>query len=181
MGLLFRLAVVLLRARVAPRASAGAASVLALRVLPTDLDVNLHMNNGRYLSVMDLGRFDLLARMGVLGAMRRERWGAVVGGITVRFRRPLSPFERYTLTTRLVCWDAKWFHLEQHFDAAGERVADARVRGALIGRGGVVPPAVVLRSVGELADSPPCPPEVVALQEAEGALRDASARSRGGA
>ena len=34
-------------------------------VQPLDLDLNLHMNNGRYLSIMDLGRFDLMLKAGV--------------------------------------------------------------------------------------------------------------------
>lgn len=32
------------------------ASVVGFRVWPTDLDINLHMTNARYLSVMDAGR-----------------------------------------------------------------------------------------------------------------------------
>ncbi len=40
-------------------------SVLTLRVLPNDLDPSLHMNNGRYLAIMDLGRIDLLIRSGI--------------------------------------------------------------------------------------------------------------------
>ena len=30
------------------------------RVLPTDLDILRHMNNGVYLSIFDVGRFDML-------------------------------------------------------------------------------------------------------------------------
>ena len=41
-----------------------AESVLSFRVMPSDLDVNLHMNNGRYLSFMDLGRLHLVAQVG---------------------------------------------------------------------------------------------------------------------
>jgi acyl-CoA thioesterase FadM len=47
-------------------------SVMTLRVLPTDVDANLHMNNGRYLSIMDLGRFDLTVRNGLLRATLRR-------------------------------------------------------------------------------------------------------------
>src|SRR6185503_3961101 len=34
-------------------------SNLSLRVWPNDLDLNIHVNNGRYLTLMDLGRMDL--------------------------------------------------------------------------------------------------------------------------
>ena len=33
-----------------------------MRVLPNDLDLLWHMNNGRYLSLMDQGRVDLMVR-----------------------------------------------------------------------------------------------------------------------
>ena len=42
------------------------ASRAVFRVLPNDCDMNLHMNNGRYLSFMDLGRVHLMAQSGLL-------------------------------------------------------------------------------------------------------------------
>ena len=44
-------------------------SVLGFLVWPNDLDVNVHMNNGRFLSIMDLGRFDLSFRTDLGRAM----------------------------------------------------------------------------------------------------------------
>ncbi|KAG1647619.1 hypothetical protein GQR58_030448 [Nymphon striatum] len=35
-----------------------------LHVLPTDLDIAVHMNNGRYLTLADLGRWDMMIRNG---------------------------------------------------------------------------------------------------------------------
>ena len=37
---------------------------LRLRVLPNDTDILRHVNNGIYLSLMDLGRMDLMIRSG---------------------------------------------------------------------------------------------------------------------
>ncbi len=39
---------------------------LCLRVLPNDIDINLHMNNGRYLTVCDLTRVDMFIRTGLV-------------------------------------------------------------------------------------------------------------------
>ena len=41
-----------------------AVSRVRVRTLPTDIDLLKHMNNGRYGSLFDLGRFDLLIRTG---------------------------------------------------------------------------------------------------------------------
>ena len=40
--------------------------------LPTDLDINRHMNNGVYFSIMDVARFDMLVRNGVWRAFREQ-------------------------------------------------------------------------------------------------------------
>lgn len=124
-------------------------SILAFRVWPNDLDVNVHMNNGRFLSLMDLGRFDLTFRTGLGKAMLRNRWKPLVGGVTIRYRRSLDPFEGYELHTRLLGWDAKWFFLEQRFlRRGGELAAEGVVRALFRGRDGNVPVAEVLRQMG---------------------------------
>jgi acyl-CoA thioesterase FadM len=115
MSLLARLIGVVLGALFGYRLQPMDTSRLVMRVWPTDLDPNLHMNNGRYLTVMDLGRVDLMIRIGLAGAALKKRWMPVVAAIQVRYRRSLAPFERYTLTTRLLSWDGKWFYLEQQF------------------------------------------------------------------
>ena len=43
--------------------------------LPTDLDINRHMNNGVYFSIMDVARFDMLVRNGVFGRRCATRAG----------------------------------------------------------------------------------------------------------
>lgn len=55
------------------RAGLLAPSRLTLRVWPTDCDLNFHMNNGRYLTFMDLGRVHLLAQMGLLAVALARR------------------------------------------------------------------------------------------------------------
>lgn len=136
-------------------------SILAFRVWPNDLDVNVHMNNGRFLSVMDLGRFDLTFRTGLGRAMLRNRWKPLVGAVTMRYRRSLDPFERYELHTRLLGWDAKWFFLEQRFlKRGGDLAAEGVVRALFRGRDGNVPVAEVLRQMGYAGPDPELPEAV---------------------
>src|SRR3990170_2263282 len=44
----------------------GGTSILRFRVWPHDLDLSLHMNNGRYLTIMDQGRLDVMVQSGFL-------------------------------------------------------------------------------------------------------------------
>jgi len=79
-------------------------SELPFRVWPTDLDVSLHMNNGRYLTIMDFGRLDLMVRSPLWRAVAKNGWTPVVSNTIVRFRRELRCFEPFVLETRIVDW-----------------------------------------------------------------------------
>ena len=155
MNLLLRLITTLLGARRRSRLGPLDESVISLRVLPTDLDANMHMNNGRYLSIMDLGRFDLTVRNGLLGATLRRGWRPVVGSVVIRFRRSLDPFQRYALRTRAICWDEKWIYLEQRFEREGELAAIGLVKALFLGKSGPVATRDVFATVGFTGDSPP--------------------------
>lgn len=170
MNLIFRLLLVALSSFRRPRLGPGDESVLRFRVLPTDLDLNFHMNNGRYLTVMDLGRVDLLLRVGVVRAMRRMRWRGVVASEMVRFRRPLNLFERYELRTRLLCWDERWFFMEHRVTRRGELMAWGLVKIQFSSREGRLRPQQVIDATPRATASPPIPPAVVAWMEAEQAL-----------
>ena len=164
MNLIFRLLWVFAAALFRPRIELLESAELRLRVLPTDLDVNLHMTNARYLSFMDLGRTDLLVRSGLLTIMRRKRWMPVVGHINIRFRRPLSPFRRFRVKTRLLCWDEKWLYMEQRLESAQGVHSSAVVRGLFIDRSGAaVPSHRVFDCLGYRGESPPVSEDVLRL------------------
>ncbi len=134
-----------------------------LRVWPNDLDVNLHMNNSRYLLAMDLGRWDYGLRAGVLQPAFRKRWFPVVGSETLRFRRALDPFQRFELATRVVGWDEKWWWFEQRFEVGRELYAVGRVKALFRGRQGNVPTAALLLAAGYANVPPPAQPESIRL------------------
>jgi len=170
MNLWFRLLVVLLRAALRPRSGALDPTSIPFRVLPTDLDTNLHMNNGRYLTLMDLGRMDLTVRTGLWRAMARHRWLPVVAAANVRFRRELRLGAAGTLHTRLLGWDERWFWLEHRIEHEGRVAAVALLRAVFL-RGRVsVPPREVALALGIDPESPALPEAVAHARALEGAL-----------
>lgn len=171
MNLLLRLLATLIGARRRSPLGPLDESVMTLRVLPTDVDANLHMNNGRYLSIMDLGRFDLTVRNGLLRATLRRGWRPVVGSVVIRYRRSLDPLQRYELRTRAVCWDEKWIYLEQRFERGGEVAAIGLVKALFVGKGGSVPTRDVFATVGFMGDSPPMPESVELWRRSEAAMK----------
>jgi len=144
--MLFRTILLWIQSHWGPRYDVHDVGRLTLRVLPTDLDANNHVNNGVYLSLMDLGRFDLLHRSGVWKLMMRNRFYPVVASETITFRKSLAPWQRYVLESKIVGYDAKSVYLEQRFVVDGEIYAVGFIRGRFLKRsGGTV-------SLQELAD-----------------------------
>jgi acyl-CoA thioesterase FadM len=154
MNLLFRLILVIMRAARGGRLKPMDVSVTSFRVLPNDLDLNIHMNNGRYLTIMDLGRVDLLVRTGLFREARRRGWFPVVGSVQIDYRRSLNAFERYELKTRVIGWDERWFIMEQTFVREGKIVAEAVLKAMILSKGGMVPTADVMAAVN-FAESTP--------------------------
>ncbi|HEU4996179.1 MAG TPA: acyl-CoA thioesterase [Gemmatimonadaceae bacterium] len=125
--------------------------------MPTDLDVLLHVNNGKYLSMMDLGRLDLMRRAGIYAPIRERGWYPVVTAQTIQYRRSLRLFQRFEIVTRVLWWDDKYILLEQRFERGSEPVAHGLIRGRFLSRGGE---AVPMRELIALAGNPPRPTDV---------------------
>lgn len=169
MVLLFRLLWTLFTSRFRSRIDPLGEAVVWMRVWPNDLDLNVHVNSGRYLSFMDVGRVDLLVRFRVFRAAMRRGWRPINAGTMISFRKSLLPFERFCVRSRVICWDEKWIYFEHIVDKKnGERAAIANSRGLLRGPTGNVRPQELLAVAGhgDLA-SPPMPPHVARWIEAE--------------
>jgi len=107
-----------------------------LTTLPTDIDLLQHMNNGRYLSLFDLGRWDLLVRTGLWDVMKRYGWYAVVSSETVTFRKSLSLWQRFDVESRMIGHDDKAVYLEHRAVVDGEVYARAIIRARMMKRSG---------------------------------------------
>ena len=83
MNLLVRLVWLLLSHRLRGPISIWDQAVTPMRVLPNDLDLLWHMNNGRYLSLMDQGRVDLMVRAGLWAELNMRGWFPVVVAQTI--------------------------------------------------------------------------------------------------
>jgi acyl-CoA thioesterase FadM len=138
---------------------------LRMRVWPNDIDLNMHLNNARYLSIMDYGRAHLLARTRLLQHMLHARWQPLVGAAWVTYRRSLALFALFELTSRLVCWDDRWFYMEQTFTGSKGLAAVGWVKGMLRDPRGTVDPQLVLERVAPGVVSPPMPESIAAWNE----------------
>jgi acyl-CoA thioesterase FadM len=118
------------------------------RVLPTDLDLFGHMNNSRYLLLMDYARVDYLARLGLLSTAIKKRWVIPVAAAQLDFRRSLRPFEWFEIGTAVLSWNERCFYMRQTFrspDDPDRSIATGYVTVVFRSPSGAVPPATVVR------------------------------------
>jgi acyl-CoA thioesterase FadM len=155
-------------------------SRLSFRVWPHDLDVSMHMNNGRYWTLMDLGRTDMVLRSGLWRAVLKNKWVPVAIAGKIRFRRELKLFTPFKLETRIIFWADSWMVMEHRIISEGRNGeivnAVALVRAGLYDRAGkaFVPIARLFEELGVSAESPEASPEVAAFLSAEDAMKQAA-------
>ncbi len=163
MNLFLRLLLLLLTIRFRPRCDIMGPARKRFIVWPPDLDVLWHVNNGVYLSMLDVARVDMMLRSGLAPRLRKAGIYPVVAAETIRFRRSLQLFEAFEVETRVLGWDDKAFVLEHRFLRGDELVADAVVRFRFLRRkGGTVATQELLQLFGRAGPSPELPAWIAA-------------------
>lgn len=154
------------------------ASNITFRVWPHDLDLSMHMNNGRYLTLMDLGRLDVMVRSGLWQQVTQRRWTPIASAITMRFQRELRPLQQFRLQTKLACWTTSQVVMEQIFIFSGGP-RDGQIAARALFKGGLydrttksfVPITELMRAIDIFAESPGQTVEIEAFLKSDETLR----------
>ncbi|CAG9569903.1 unnamed protein product [Danaus chrysippus] len=84
--------------------------------LLNDIDTLLyHMNNARYLRELDFARADFYERTGLYANIKAAGGSVLQAATTIRYRRYLKPFTKFTITSKAIYWDEKTFFMEHEF------------------------------------------------------------------
>ena len=162
MNMYFRLLAVYAKLRRRPKIGIWETGVTTFRVLPNDLDLLGHMNNGRYLTLMDLGRMDLMLRAGYWRLLTARGWYPVVAGQTITYRKSLNPFQQFELHTRMLGFDEHGAYVEQEFRVGDTLYAKAHVRARFLKKmGGKVSDTEIADLLGTDMDAAPGIPDWV--------------------
>ena len=116
---------------------------------PTDIDIFMEVNNGRYLTLMDIGRFKYGIKVGLVAALKRRKWGLAVAGASVRYRKRIRLFQKFSIHTKVVGIDERWVYFQQVFKCRGTWCAAALLRTAVTDKNGAVPTKEVSKELGE--------------------------------
>ncbi|GGP18158.1 acyl-CoA thioesterase [Silvimonas iriomotensis] len=128
------------------------------QVYPNDLDIFRHVNNGRYFTMLDLARVDLMQRSGLADKVAAAGWFPVVSMETMHFRKALKLWQRFEVQTVVLGWDEKSFFLEHRIERKGETIGIAYIRARFLRKtGGSVASQELMALGGITHDSPPLP------------------------
>lgn len=130
--------------------------------LPWDIDVWMELNNGRTLTLYDLGRIPFAFRSGLIKTLRSNGWGLTMAGASVRYRRRIRMFEVIEMRSRVVFWDNRFIYVEQSmWKKNGECANHIVYRAAVTSDSGIVDPTQVAEASG-IDPTPPKAPAWVA-------------------
>ena len=155
-----RMAAVMWKARQAPAALFTDVTTCSFRAHPWDMDHFMEMNNGRHLTLYDLGRFDLAVKTGLWRVLKEQKWGLVVAGSSVRFRKRIFMFQKVTMHTQLVGVDHRWLYIQQSMEVDGEPCSSAVFRTGVTEKGRTVLTDRVVKAMTQ-EDFTLAPPEWV--------------------
>ena len=138
--------------------------------LPWDIDIWMELNNGRTLTLYDLGRTSAAQRAGLVTVLRKKRWGLTMAGASVRYRRRIRTFERIEMRSRLAWWDDRFFYVEQSmWKKNGECANHIVYRSAVTSKAGIVTPQAVVDEIDPATVKPEAPAWITAWIDADAA------------
>lgn len=164
-----RFATQMLKYRNAPKLGLCDTHISSHRCWPWDLDPWVELNNGRTLTLYDLGRIPMAMRTGLGRALRANGWGITVAGNSTRYRRRIRAFDRFEMRSRCIGWDDRFFYTEQSMWKGDDCANHILIRSAVTSAKGIVPTRHVLDALGHQGPDPDLPGWVQAWIAAEAA------------
>jgi len=131
------------------------------------LDLWCELNNGRTLSIYDMGRLPMARRSGLLDILKRKGWGLTIAGNSVRYRKRIRVFDKIEMRSRALCADARCMYVEQSMWVRGTCTGHALYRTAVTNANGILPIEKLRAELNPCTPLPPIPEWVAAWITAE--------------
>lgn len=129
-----------------------------LWVGPFDIDPWMELNNGRTLTLYDLGRLPHFQRTGTIKPIMKAGMYLTVAGVSVRYRGRIRPFTFVDMRTQVIGWDDRFIYIEQSLWQGSNCANQMLLRMAIVKPGqGIVDPKDVAELAGVDPTSPPLP------------------------
>lgn len=145
---LIRLAFTMRRAKKAGPMTVDETHETYVRILPSDIDPFMELNNGRTLTLFELGRFASGWQMGMLKTIKAEKWGLTVAGSSVLYRRRVRLFDKVKIKTKTMGRDARFLYVVQTMYRGDQPTSNLLCRVAFTDKNGIVPTQNVADAMG---------------------------------
>lgn len=127
------------------------------RVGLLDIDLNMHLNNAKYLKFMDRCRLEHTVVTGLLNRMIEARCNAVVANTEISYIRELRPYQQFQVHTRILGWDDKYVYYDQRFESQRKLHTHSLLRVANVYGGKSISPQTLQEITGFNQISPALP------------------------
>ena len=127
------------------------------RVGLLDIDLNMHLNNAKYLKFMDRCRLEHAVVTGLLIRMIEARCNGVVANTEISYIRELRPYQQFQVHTRILGWDDKYVYYDQRFESQRKLHTHALLRVANVYGGKSISPQTLQEITGFNQTSPALP------------------------
>lgn len=162
-----RMAIQIFRHRKDPPLPVDGVHVSRHMCWPVDLDFWRELNNGRTLTIYDLGRIPLAQRNGLIAALRANGWTMTMAGVTARYRRRVVIFHRFEMRSAIIGHSGRFIYIQQSMWDGKEALNSVLYRVAVVGKNGIVPPREVMAAMGVPDWNPDMPDWVNKWTESE--------------
>ena len=127
------------------------------RAWPWDTDMFGELNNGRILTLFELGRWQSTMRLGLARIFLKDGLTFAVAGVSIRYRKRIPLFQRYRMQTRFIGHGRRFFYVEQSMWQGDACMNQMLLRAAIRERGQTLPPDEFLRRYGLPVEQPGMP------------------------
>ena len=125
---------------------------IPMMVLPQDIDPFMELNNGRYVTLLDLGRYGYGTRVNINTFLKKQKWSLTITGTYNEYRYRLRLFQRFKLKTKIIGYDENWFYFFQKIERNEKTHMASVVKYAFTSKNGIVKPKEVVEAMGEPYD-----------------------------
>ena len=93
--------------------------------------------------------------MGVFSKFLKRRWFPFANGTEITYIRPIKPFQKFTMRSKITSWDEKYVYIEHCFEVDNKVMAIAIFRGLFVKDRNIVPMNDIVSLGGADPFSPP--------------------------
>jgi acyl-CoA thioesterase FadM len=132
-----------------------------------DVDIFMHMNNAAFFSHCELARWQLIAEVGAIPWIQRNKAVFLVGSTVTRFRREVRPLQAFEVHTQVLGWDERSLVFEHNFRLSADSppLSQTLCRAVVKSKGKTVAPEDFFGAMG-------VPPDLVAARRGTSAGND---------